>query len=125
VQFSIATPGLAVQQVKEGKLRVLATLLPNRNPLLPDAPTLTEAGLDPIPFTPWGGLFGPAKMPPEIVERLSREMAIVLAKPEVREQFGRLAFEPRSSSPRELAIFVAEQLEAYRQVVRMVGISLD
>ena len=125
VQFSIATPGLAVPHIKEGKLRVLATLLPNRNPLLPDAPTLTEAGLDPIPFTPWGGLFGPAKMPPEIVERLAREMAIVLAKPEVREQFGRLAFEPRSSRPRELAIFVAEQLEAYRQVVRMVGISLD
>ena len=64
-------------------------------------------------------------MPPEIVERLAREMAVVLAKPEVREQFGRLAFEPRSSSPQELAIFVAEQLEAYRRVVRLVGLSLD
>lgn len=125
VQFSIATPGLAVPHVKEGKLRALATLLPNRNPLLPDTPTLTEAGLEPIPFTPWGGLFGPAKMPPEIVERLAREMAIVLAKPEVREQFGRLAFEPRSSTPQELTAFVAEQLEAYRRVVRMTGLSLD
>jgi tripartite-type tricarboxylate transporter receptor subunit TctC len=125
VQFAIATPGLAVPHVKEGKLRALATLLPNRNPLLPDAPTLTEANLEPIPITPWGGLFGPAKMPREIVERLAREMAVVLAKPEVREQFARLAFEARSSSPQELTAVVAEQLEAYRRVVRLVGLWLD
>jgi tripartite-type tricarboxylate transporter receptor subunit TctC len=125
VNMSIATPGLAVAHVKEGKLRALATLLPNRNPLLPDAPTMTEAGLEPVPITPWGGLFGPPKMPKEIVDRLSREMAVVLAKPEVREAFGRLAFEPRSSTPQELSAFVAEQLEAYRRAARAVGLSLD
>jgi tripartite-type tricarboxylate transporter receptor subunit TctC len=64
-------------------------------------------------------------MPQEIVERLAHEMAVVLAKPEVREQLARLAFEARSSSPQELTAFVAEQLEAYRRVVRLVGISLD
>lgn len=125
VQFAIATPGLAVAHVKEGKLRALATLLPNRSPLLPDAPTMTEAGLESVSITPWGGLFGPARMPKEIVDRLSREMAVVLAKPEVREAFGRLAFEPRSSTPQELSAFVAEQLEAYRRVARAVGLSLD
>jgi tripartite-type tricarboxylate transporter receptor subunit TctC len=125
VQVSIATPGLAVQHVKDGKLRALATLLGKRNPLLPDAPTLAEAGLQNIPITPWGGLFGPAKMPREIVDRLTREMAVVLARPEVQDAFGRLAFEPRSSSPQELAAFVAEQLEAYRRVGKSVGMSLD
>ena len=125
VQFSIATPGIAVAHVKEGKLRALATLLPNRSPLLPDAPTMTEAGLERVSITPWGGLFGPAKMPKDIVDRLSREMAVVLVKPEVREAFGKLAFEPRSSTPQELSAFVAEQLEAYRRVARAVGLSLD
>ena len=125
VQFSIATPGLAVPHVKEGKLRALATLLPNRSPLLPDAPTMTEAGLERVSITPWGGLFGPARMPKEIVDRLSREMAVVLAKPEVREALGRLAFEPRSSTPQELSSLVAEQLEAYRRVARTVGLTLD
>ena len=125
VQFAIATPGLAVAHVKEGRLRALATLLPNRSPLLPDAPTMTEAGLERVSITPWGGLFGPARMPKEIVDRLSREMAVVLAKPEVREAFGKLAFEPRSSTPQELSAFVAEQLEAYRRVARAVGLSLD
>jgi tripartite-type tricarboxylate transporter receptor subunit TctC len=125
VNVSIATPGLAVQHVKDGKLRVLATLLPTRNALLPEAPTLPEAGLAPVPITPWGGLFGPAKLPREIVDRLARDMAVVLAKPEVREAFGKLAFEPRSSTPQELSAFVAEQLEAYRRAARAVGLSLD
>ncbi|MBC7802310.1 MAG: tripartite tricarboxylate transporter substrate binding protein [Candidatus Parcubacteria bacterium] len=125
VNFSIATPGLAVQHVKDGKLRALATLLPSRNPLLPGAPTLPEAGLAAVPITPWGGLFGPPKMPREIVDRVAREMAVVLARPEVRDAFGKLAFEPRSSTPQELSAFVAEQLEAYRRVTRAVGLSLD
>lgn len=125
VQVAIATPGNLAPQVKEGKIRVLATLLPSRNQLLPDAPTMTEAGLEPVPITPWGGLFGPAKMPREIVDRVQRALAGVLAKPEVRDAFGKLAFEPRSSTPEELAAFVAEQLQAYGRATRAVGLSLD
>ncbi|HEX5611153.1 MAG TPA: tripartite tricarboxylate transporter substrate binding protein [Burkholderiales bacterium] len=125
VHVAIATPGNLAPQVKEGKVRVLATLLPSRNQLLPDAPTMTEAGLEAVPITPWGGLFGPAKMPREIVDRVQRALAGVLAKPEVRDAFGKLAFEPRSSTPEELAAFVAEQLQAYGRATRAVGLSLD
>ena len=125
VNVAIATPGTLAPQVKEGRLRVLATLLPSRNPLLPTAPTMTEAGLLNVPITPWGGLFGPPKMPKEIVDRVGRELAVVLAKPEVKEAFGRLAFEPRSSTPQALSVFVAEQLEAYRRGAREMNLSLD
>lgn len=122
VHFAIATPGTAAPQVKEGKLRVLATLLPSRNPLLPEAPTFAEAGLRPLSITPWGGVFGPAHMPKEIVSRVGRELGIVLKRPEVREAFQKLAFEPRSSTPEELAAFVKEQGEVFRRVVAEVGI---
>ena len=125
VNVAIATPGTLAPQVKEGRLRVLATLLPNRNQLLPTAPTMSEAGLVNVPITPWGGLFGPPKMPKEIVDRVGRELAIVLAKAEVKDAFGRLAFEPRSSTPQELSVFVAEQLEAYRRGARAMNLSLD
>jgi tripartite-type tricarboxylate transporter receptor subunit TctC len=125
VNFAIATPGLAAPHIKEGRLRALATLLPSRNALLPDAPTLKEAGLPDVPITPWGGLFGPAKLPKEVVDRVAREIAVVLAKPDVKEAFGRLAFEPRSSTPQELSAFVAEQLEAYGRAARASGLSLD
>jgi tripartite-type tricarboxylate transporter receptor subunit TctC len=122
VHFAIATPGVAAPQVKEGKLRVLATLLPSRSALLPEAPTMAEAGLRGLSITPWGGVFGPAGMPREITARLSRELATVLKQPDVREALGKLAFEPRSSTPEELAAFVKEQLGVWRRVVAEVGI---
>jgi len=125
VNVAFATPGSLAPQVGQGKLRVLATLLPSRNQLLPTAPTMAEAGFSNVPITPWGGLFGPPKLPKEIVDRVGRELAVVLAKPEVREAFGKLAFEPRSSTPQELAAFVAEQLEAYRRGAREMNLSLD
>jgi len=122
VQFAIATPGSAAPQVKEGKLRVLATLLPSRNALLPQAPTMVEAGLASLSITPWGGVFGPKGMPRDIADRLSRELVAVLKRPEVHEAFGKLAFEPRGSTPEELAAFTKEQLEVWRKVVGEVGI---
>ena len=122
VHFAIATPGVAAPQVKDGKLRVLATLLPSRSALLPEAPTMAESGLRGLSITPWGGVFGPANMPRDITARLARELAVVLKRPEVREAFGKLAFEPRSSTPEELAAFVKEQLGVWRRVVAEVGI---
>ena len=122
VQFAIATPGAAAPQVKEGKLRVLATLLPSRSSLLPQAPTMAESGLAGLSITPWGGVFGPKGMPRDITDRLSRELIALLKRPEVREAFGLLAFEPRGSTPEELAAFTKEQLEVWRRVVGEVGI---
>ena len=122
VQMAFATPGTLAPQVKEGKLRALATLLPSRSPLLPDAPTAAEAGLAGLTITPWGGIFGPAKMPRPIVDRVGRELAAVLKRPEVLEAFQRIAFEARSSTPEELTAFVKEQLEVWRRTAREVGI---
>jgi tripartite-type tricarboxylate transporter receptor subunit TctC len=125
VQMAFATPGTALAQVKEGKLRALATLLPNRSPLMPDVPTLAEAGLASVSLTAWGGLFGPARMPREVVDRLAREMAVAMKRPDVRDGLDRIAFEARSSSPEELAALVKSQLEIWRRAVQEVGIALE
>jgi tripartite-type tricarboxylate transporter receptor subunit TctC len=122
IQFAIMTPGTAAPQVKEGKLRVLATLLPSRNQLLPEAPTMQEQGLAPMSVTPWGGVFGPKGMPKEAVDRLARELAVVLKRPDVREAFGKLAFEPKSSTPDELTAILKQQMEVWGSVARDVGI---
>jgi tripartite-type tricarboxylate transporter receptor subunit TctC len=122
VQFAIATPASAAPQVKEGKLRALATLLPSRNALLPDAPTMEESGLKGLTVTPWGGVFGPKGMPRDITDRVSRELIALLKRPEVKEAFGRLAFEPRGSTPEELAAFTKEQLAVWRKAVADAGI---
>jgi tripartite-type tricarboxylate transporter receptor subunit TctC len=122
IQFALATPGSAAPQVKEGKLRVLATLLPSRSALLPQAPTMAESGLAGLSITPWGGVFGPKGMPRDITDRVSRELIAVLKRPEVREAFGKLAFEPQGSTPEELTAFTKQQLEIWRRVVGEVGI---
>jgi tripartite-type tricarboxylate transporter receptor subunit TctC len=122
VQFAIATPGTAAPQVREGKLRVLATLLPSRNALLPEAPTMAEAGVKSLTVTPWGGIFGPKGMPRDIADRVSRELIALLKRAEVREGFGRLAFEPRGSTPDELAAFTKEQGTVWRRAIVDAGI---
>ena len=122
VQMMIGTPGSALPQVKEGRLRVLATLLPSRSPLIPDTPTATEAGLGKLTITPWAGLFGPPKLPAEVVERLAGAMKTVAARSEVREALDRIAFQLQSSTPTELADLLKAQLEIWRKTVQEVGI---
>ena len=115
VQVMIGTPGSAMPQVASGRLRVLAALLPNRSPLAPDTPTASEAGLRGLTISPWGGLFGPAGLPREVVERLAREMRVVAAKPEVKAALDRIAFEVQASTPEEMAVFLKEQLDVWKR----------
>jgi tripartite-type tricarboxylate transporter receptor subunit TctC len=123
IQLSIATFSAGVlPQINEGRLRVLATLLPNRSPLVPDAPTAAEAGLRGITITPWGGLFGPAGLPKEVVERVAREMKVVSARADVREALDRIAFELQASTPEEMTTLLSDQLQVWRKAVLELGI---
>ncbi|MBV8030940.1 MAG: tripartite tricarboxylate transporter substrate binding protein [Betaproteobacteria bacterium] len=125
IQFLIGTPGTTLQHVKEGKVRVLATLLRNRSPLIPEAPTFQELGLRPISVQPYAGLYGPRGLPREIVERLAQEVQAVMAKPEVKEGVARYAFEAQSSTPAELAAFHREQLEIWKRSARELNLVTD
>ena len=122
VQMAIAT-GTLLPHVKDGKLRVLATLLPQRAALLPDVPTLPEAGAEQIPMTPWAGIFGPAKLPQEVVDRLARALVRALQQPEVRTQLEAVAFQPQGSTPEELATMLREQLEIWEKAGKEAGIT--
>jgi tripartite-type tricarboxylate transporter receptor subunit TctC len=122
VHIAFATPGTAAPQVKEGKLRALAAMFPSRSSLLPEVPTAAEAGLSKMSLTPWGGIFGPKGMSKGAVDRLSRELAVVLKRQDVRESFGKLAFEPKSSTPEELSAILKQQIEIWGSVAREVGI---
>jgi tripartite-type tricarboxylate transporter receptor subunit TctC len=122
VQMAFATPGAAVPHVKEGRLRCLAAMFPSRSQLLPDCPAAAEAGLGEMTLRPWGGVFGPAKMPKPIVQRLERDLAKVLARQDVQDGLGKIAFQAKSSSPEELTAFLKEQMEVWRTTARSVGI---
>ena len=122
LHLSIASTSPAAPLAKEGKLRVLATLLTRRSPLFPDAPTMAESGFPQFSMASWGGMFGPANLPRDIVERLAREFNTAIQRPEVRDPLDKYGFELQGSTPQELGVFVKEQLEAWKRGVREAGI---
>lgn len=121
IQVMLITGTLA-QHVREGRARGLATLLNRRSQTLPDLPTMSEAGMAPFPAVPFMGLFGPAKMPKEAVERLSRELAATLRKPEVRQQIERQAMDLNPLSSDAMGALAREQTEVWRRLTREAGI---
>lgn len=122
VQFTFATPASTLQHVKDGKLKALAVLLPARTALMPGVPTGAEAGLPPLNAGTWAGLFAPAKTPPEIVQRMAREMNAAIQRPEVRERVAALGFELAGSvTPDEMGGFMREQLQAWAKAFKDAG----
>ena len=123
-QAHIMAAGLnnALEHIKEGRLRAIATLGANRARLAPDVPTMAEAGVPGFAILPWVAMFAPGKTPPEIVERLSRAVAAAMKRPDVREGLDRAAFDYQSSTPQELGAFLKDQLTVWGTVAREAGL---
>jgi tripartite-type tricarboxylate transporter receptor subunit TctC len=122
VQMMFCSSGTSVPHVREGKLRPIVTTLPKRSHLLPDVPTIAEAGMPQFSITSWAGLFGPARMPREVVERLNKEFAAAMARADVQAAMEKQAFSLSPSSPERLAGFVKEQMESYRRILSAAGV---
>jgi tripartite-type tricarboxylate transporter receptor subunit TctC len=122
VQLVVGTGASVVPLVKEGRLRALATLLPTRSSLLPSVPTIAEAGMPRVSMVVWAGLFAPAKTPMDVIDKLSREVNVILKQPDVRGQFEKQGFEPAGSTPGELGAFLKQQLVEWRSAARLAGL---
>ncbi|MGQ0653280.1 MAG: Bug family tripartite tricarboxylate transporter substrate binding protein [Betaproteobacteria bacterium] len=122
VQLMFSSYATVAPHLREGRLRALATTLPSRSPLLPEIPTLVEAGFPKLPIASWAGLLGPARMPKEVTDRLNRELGTVLNRADVRESLNRQAFDPRSSTVEEFVAYMKEQYEIWGKAIRDAGI---
>ena len=122
VQMMVVSAGTSVPHVREGKLRALAVTLGNRSAILPQVPTMAEAGLPQFSITSWAAVVGPARMPAEVTERLNREFTAAMTKPEVLTVIERQAFALTGSTPARLGAFMKEQLESYRATLKAAGI---
>jgi len=120
LMFSTSTT--TAPHVKAGNLRALATTLPERSPLMPDVPSILEAGQPKFPISAWFALLGPAGLPPEIVAHMHKAMAAALANPTVKEQMQKQGFSPRSSTPEELSAFMKDQLPVWKSALKAAGI---
>jgi tripartite-type tricarboxylate transporter receptor subunit TctC len=111
-----------ISNIRAGKLRALAVSTAKRSPLLPDLATTTEAGVKGADFGLWFGLWGPAGMPAELVNKISTDMRRALADPGVRERLANTGNTPMDMSPQEFAKFVRSEIEDYARTTRAAGI---
>jgi tripartite-type tricarboxylate transporter receptor subunit TctC len=125
VEFMVASAGTTVGHIKDGRLRAIAVTLNKRSPILPEVPTIAEAGMPKFSLISWAGVFGPAKMPREIVDRLNREFNAAMTKPEVQAAMGQQAFQLTGSTPEQLGVLVKEQLESFRSTLKVAGVEPD
>ncbi|MCX7364444.1 MAG: tripartite tricarboxylate transporter substrate binding protein [Alphaproteobacteria bacterium] len=108
--------------VRDGRLRALAITSSKRSALVPELPTMQEAGVPGYEMIGWNGIFAPRGTPPEIVKRLNDELAAILRTPEMTEQFAKLGAEAVGSSPSEFAAFVKAESARWLKIIRDKGI---
>lgn len=104
--------------IRAGKLKPLAVLGKNRSPLLPDVPTMAEAGLPGYELTNWFGLVAPAGTPRVIVDKIHADVAKVLAQPDVRAKFIALGLTPGNMTADEFAGFVKNEYTKWGAVIK-------
>ena len=121
----IADLPILVPQVRSGALRALVQLSDRRSPLMPDVPTMAEAGLAGYDLSVWIGLVTPAGAPPGVIQFLSQNVASILTKPEVRAQMSNMGMEYTPNSPAEFDAFIKQQLGVWNRRVREAGIPLQ
>ena len=104
-----------VSQIKAGKLRALAVSSARRSPLLPDLHTTAEAGVKGADFALWFGVWGPAGMPADLVNRINTDVRRALADPGVKEKLANTGNVALDMSPQEFAKFVRSEMEDYQR----------
>ncbi len=122
VQAYWAPISAAMSNVKSGRLRPLAVSTAKRNAQLPDVPTTGEAGVKGADSPLWFGVWGPARMPADLVTKINADVRRALADPGVKERLANLGNDTMEMSPQEFARFVRSEIEDYQRVVRNAGI---
>src|SRR6266446_2949848 len=125
VDMSFPTLSAALPHVKAGTLRALAVTGTARSSLLPDVPTLQEAGVKDFQFTQWLALLAPAGTPREVVLRLNAALKTALGSSGIHDRFQTQGFEPFSTTPEEAGKFLAAELERYSKLIKTRGITAD
>ncbi len=122
VQAGFMVPGIAMGQVRAGKLRGLGVTTLGRSAALPEFPTLAEQGFAGFEAISWQAVLAPAKTPVAIVDRLSRELVRIIKSDEVRTKMLAQYFSAAGTAPAALATLMASERERWAKVIRAAGV---
>jgi tripartite-type tricarboxylate transporter receptor subunit TctC len=121
VMAAYMVPNVLVAPIKAGKVRALAVTGPTRLAILPDVPTLAEAGL-PVEAIVWNGIFVPAGTPQPAIQVLHRELVRAFNAPDVKDQLLQTGSDVAGDTPEEFAAFVRAENAKWSKVIRDAGI---
>ena len=124
-QFMFPSLFTALPHVKAGKLKAMAVAGPKRSPLLPDVPTLKEAGVDGVDVQQWYGLFAPAKTPKAIVDKLNKALNEVLNDKEIVKRMEDHGADVETSTPEQLGALLKTELAKWKGVVQKAKLTAD
>jgi tripartite-type tricarboxylate transporter receptor subunit TctC len=125
VDLGFSTVATAIGPVKAGRLRALGVTSAQRFELLPDVPTIAEAGVPGYESVAWYGLFAPTGTPAEIVRRLNAETVAILQVQDVRRRLTEAGVLPTSSSPETFTAYVATETARWGKLIRTNGIKAE
>ncbi len=124
-QMMFATAASVVGHIKSGKVRALAVTTLKRTAILPDLPTMDEAGLKGFEASTWHGLVAPTGTPPEIVAKLHDIAVKALNDPDVQASLGRLGVDIVGDTPKQFAAYIAAEIPKWTAIVKASGATMD
>jgi tripartite-type tricarboxylate transporter receptor subunit TctC len=125
IPIMFANLPVGLPHVKSGKLRALANTASKRSPLAPEIPTVMESGFKDYAIATWYGMFGPAGMPADLVNRIQRDVARIVNQPDNHERLTGLGVDIVAGTPDELAAYLSAEIARYTKVIKETGIKAE
>ena len=125
VDASFQNINAVIQHIRAGKMRALAVTSPRRSPVLPDLPTLAEAGVKNVEVASWQAIVAPKGLPPALRDKAHAAFVEALNDPRVREQFVSIGYEMVAGTPQQFAEFQRQEYARWKTVIEAGKISID
>jgi tripartite-type tricarboxylate transporter receptor subunit TctC len=125
IPYAIDTISAAIPQIKSGKIKAIAVTTPKRSAMLPDVPTMAEAGYPGAEMEAWMAVFAPRGLPPDIKGKLEKAMADLMADPDTGEKLMKAGFEPAYASAAQVSNLIRDELPKMRSIARRANISAE
>jgi len=125
IGIALVGPAAAAPFIKDGRAVALGVSTAARTPMLPNVPTIAEAGVPGHEFDVWFGMFAPAKTPRAVVAQLSKEVARIVELPEVKERMSSFGSVPKSSTPEQFDAFVRSEVQKLGKVIRAANVRIE
>ena len=125
IDVSNSTLPSVLGQIQGGAIRAIGIASPQRNPVLPEVPTLREQGIADADAESWAAFFAPAATPQPVLDRLSREIMAILEKPSTREAITKMGFSLKVRDPAAFRPYLAQEIATWGEIIRIAGVKQE